>query len=95
MDIGVTKVSSRGQVVLPLDMREGINEGDKFLVFRENDSFILKKADSLSKQFLEDLEFARRADAALDRYERNSGKAMTIDEFKSRKWQKSSSMKNS
>jgi len=41
--IDTTKMSSRGQVVIPLDMREGINEGDKLIVIRKDDEIIIKK----------------------------------------------------
>ena len=44
MQIDTTKMSSRGQVVIPLDMREGINEGDKLIVIRKDDEIILKKS---------------------------------------------------
>lgn len=44
MIIDTTKMSSRGQVVIPLDMREGINEGDKLIVIRKDDEIILKKS---------------------------------------------------
>ncbi len=44
MMIDTTKMSSRGQVVIPLDMREGINEGDKLIVIRKDDEIILKKS---------------------------------------------------
>ncbi len=37
-------MSSRGQVVIPLDLRKGINEGDKLIVIREGDEIILKKS---------------------------------------------------
>ncbi len=43
MQIDVTKMSSRGQVVIPLDIRKGINEGDKLIVIRKGDEIILKK----------------------------------------------------
>ena len=36
-------MSSRGQVVIPLDMRKDIREGDKLIVIRKNDEIILKK----------------------------------------------------
>ena len=39
-------MSSRGQVVIPLDLRKGINEGDKLIVIRKNDEIILKKSIS-------------------------------------------------
>mgnify|MGYP001588749129 FL=1 len=44
MIIDTTKMSSRGQVVIPLDLRKGINEGDKLIVIRKNDEIILKKS---------------------------------------------------
>jgi AbrB family looped-hinge helix DNA binding protein len=44
MVIGTTKMSSRGQVVIPLDLRENIGEGDKLIVIRKGDEIILKKS---------------------------------------------------
>jgi AbrB family looped-hinge helix DNA binding protein len=43
MLIDTTKMSSRGQVVIPVDMREGIKEGDKLIVIRKDNEIILKK----------------------------------------------------
>ena len=59
--IDTTKMSSRGQVVIPSDMRGDIKEGDKLIVIRRNDEIILKKSipesalwseKSLSKSWL-------------------------------------------
>ena len=44
MIIDTTKMSSRGQVVIPLDMREGIKEGDKLIVIKRDNEIILKKS---------------------------------------------------
>ena len=44
MQIDTTKMSSRGQVVIPLDMRKDINEGDKLIVIRKDNEIILKKS---------------------------------------------------
>ena len=44
MIIDTTKMSSRGQVVIPLDMRQDIKEGDKLIVIRRDDEIILKKS---------------------------------------------------
>ena len=43
-------MSSRGQVVIPLDIREqlGLKEGEKFVVLGENDTIILKKVTMTS-----------------------------------------------
>ena len=41
----ITSMSSRGQVVIPLDIREqlGLREGEKFVVVGEGDTVVLKK----------------------------------------------------
>jgi AbrB family looped-hinge helix DNA binding protein len=44
MIIDTTKMSSRGQVVIPLDMRADIQEGQKLIVIRNGDEIILKKS---------------------------------------------------
>ena len=44
MIIDTTKMSSRGQVVIPLDMRGDIKEGDKLIIIRKNDEIILKRS---------------------------------------------------
>ena len=44
MIIDTTKMSSRGQVVIPIDIRKGINEGDRLIVIRKDDEIILKKS---------------------------------------------------
>jgi len=43
--IEVTSMSSRGQVVIPFDIREelGLKEGEKFVVVGEDDTVVLKK----------------------------------------------------
>ena len=37
-------MSSRGQIVIPLDMRKDIREGDKLIIIRKNDEIIIKKS---------------------------------------------------
>ena len=44
MMIDTTKMSSRGQVVIPLDMRKDIKEGDKLIVIRKENEIILKRS---------------------------------------------------
>jgi len=43
MQIDTTKMSSRGQVVIPLEMRKDIQEGDKLIIIRNNDEITIKK----------------------------------------------------
>lgn len=79
--IDITKMSSKGQIVIPQELREDFEEGDKIVVIRNHDQIILKKADKFDKQLKEDLEFARRTEEAYKRIESGKGKRMSIEEF--------------
>jgi len=62
-------MSSKGQIVIPADMREGIDEGDKLVIIRNKNHIILKKEKDFSDRLEEDLEFARRTEEAWKRIE--------------------------
>jgi len=81
MDIAITKMSSKGQVVIPASMRTDLAEGDKLILIRNNDQFIMKKASKLKKNFEEDLIFARRTEEAWKSYERGEFKSMDSKDF--------------
>ena len=81
MDIAITKMISKGQVVIPNDMRKSILEGEKLVIIQNGDQLIIKKVDSLSKNLEEDLEFARRTEEAWRRIEKGEGTRMDFDEF--------------
>lgn len=86
--IDITKMSSKGQVVIPQELRKDIQEGDKLVVIRNKDQIILKKADKFDKNIEEDLEFARRTEEAYKRIEAGEGIEMSFDEFieEMKKW---------
>lgn len=44
VEIEITRMSSRGQVVIPLEMRKDIKEGEKLIVIRNGNEIILKKS---------------------------------------------------
>ena len=50
VDVSIGKVSSRGQVAIPAEMREKMHlkDGEKVLFFLEGDSLMVKKITSLS-----------------------------------------------
>lgn len=81
MNIAITKMSSKGQVVIPSELREDIEEGEKLIIIKNDHQLILKKASELDKQLQEDLEFARRTEEALKRYEQGKFKRMNFDDF--------------
>ena len=68
MQIDTTKMSSRGQVVIPLDMRKDISEGDKLIVIRNGSDIIIKKSIPesalLSSKSLEKTWFNKKEDEA-------------------------------
>lgn len=80
-DISITRMSSKGQIVIPSDMRAGFKEGDKFVVIRSGDRFILKSISDFGESIAEDLRFAERTESALKRYEKGLFKKMSGEEF--------------
>jgi len=48
MEIATTRVSSRGQIVIPVGMRTEFKEGDNLVIFRNGDSLIIKKEKDLA-----------------------------------------------
>ena len=81
MEIALTKMSSKGQIVIPSELREGMKEGEQLIIIKNDHQLILKKASQMEKNLREDLEFAKRTEAAWERYERGEFKTSTAKEF--------------
>ena len=81
MEIAITKMSSKGQVVIPTKMRTDIKEGEKLIIIKGNGQLIMKKATELDKKLEEDLEFARRTEEAYREFERGEFTSMPADKF--------------
>jgi bifunctional DNA-binding transcriptional regulator/antitoxin component of YhaV-PrlF toxin-antitoxin module len=47
MDVAITRMSSKDQIVIPSEMRSGINAGDKILIIQNKGQLIMKKASQL------------------------------------------------
>lgn len=77
VEIDITRLSSKGQIVIPKEMRKGMKEGDKILIIRDKDRIILKKASVMDEQLKEDIEFARRTEEAWKRIE--AGEYISVD----------------
>lgn len=88
VEIDITRLSSKGQIVIPSKMRKGFKEGDKMIIFKDKDSIVLRKASEMDEQFKEDLEFARRTREARKRIEAGEGITMDFDDFleEMKKW---------
>ena len=88
MDVAITRMSSKGQIVIPAEMRADIAEGEKLLLIQNNKQLIMKKASDLDKNMAEDIEFARRTEDAWKRIEAGKGIKMDFDDFleEMKKW---------
>lgn len=75
--IDITRISSKGQIVIPKEMRKGWEEGDKLVVIKNGDQIILKKTKDFNKNIEEDLKFANRTEEAYKRIE--AGEYVSID----------------
>ena len=80
-NIAIIKISSKGQIVIPQEMRDDLKEGDKLVMIKNNEQIILKKADKFSKAFKEDLEFAKRTEDAWKRYEKGKFREVNFEDF--------------
>jgi len=74
IDISITRMSSKGQVVIPKEMRSNIKEGEKLMLIKNDGQIIIKKASDLNKNLKEDLEFAKKTEEAWKRYEKGENK---------------------
>jgi len=43
VNINITRISSKGQIVIPSDMRNDFKEGEELLIIRDEDRIVLKK----------------------------------------------------
>lgn len=81
IDVGVTRMSTKGQIVIPADMRDDFDVGDKLLIIKSEHQLIIKKASKVEKVLEKDLEFAKITGEALKKYENGEFTKMDFDEF--------------
>ena len=81
MDVAITKMSSKGQIVIPAEMRQEIHEGEKLIIIKNDKQLILKKVKDLEKNLADDLIFAKRTEEAWKRYEKGEFKSMESKDF--------------
>ena len=77
----IIRLSSKGQIVIPKTMREGMNEGDEFVNIRSGKRILLERVADFSRKLEDDLEFARQTEEAWKEYERGEFESYTVDEF--------------
>ena len=81
MKIALTKVSSKGQIVIPINMRKDISVGDEVLIIKDQDRFILKKINALTSKLKEDMKFAKPIEKAWKAYEKGEFKSLSASKF--------------
>ena len=81
MEIAITKISSKGQIVIPSNMRKDMSVGEKLLIIKDHDRLIMKKITEVTKKLKEDLDFARRVEKAWKHYEKGKFKSLSADKF--------------
>ena len=81
MDVAITKMSSKGQIVIPAEMRENFKVGEKLLIIKNGAQLIMKRTADLDKNLKDDLIFAKRTEEAWKRYDKGEFKEMDFDKF--------------
>ncbi len=52
----ITKLSTKGQIVIPEKLRVGMDVGEAFVVVKKDNLIVLRKIDGLNKNEMEELE---------------------------------------
>ena len=81
MKIGITRMSSKGQIVIPSDMRNNCPDGKEFLIIKDGDRFILRHLTDFEPALREDIEFAEQTEKALAEYRKGSFTRKSKREF--------------
>jgi len=70
MEIGIIRMSSKGQIVIPASMRRDLDEGEQLVIIRDGRRFILKPLDDLEPALEDDIRFAERTEKAYLEFEK-------------------------
>jgi len=81
VNINLTRMSSKGQIVIPSEMRKDLKEGEELIILKDEDRIILKKVNTLTENMKEDLKFAKRTEEAWESYERGEFISQPADKF--------------
>lgn len=81
MNVALTKMSTKGQIVIPQEMRDCFPAGERVVLMKEGCRVIIKPASELSKDLKEDLEFAKKTEEAYLRHEKGDFEEKEFDDF--------------
>lgn len=81
-------MSSKGQIVIPVELRKDLKVGEQLIVMKSKGRLVLRKATDMDKRLVEDLDFAEKTEEAWKRIDAGEGIEMEFDEFieEMKKW---------
>lgn len=69
MDFAISKMSSKGQIVIPSSLRDDLKPGDEFLIVKQDGRIIMKNMNELAKGLKADFVFAERVEKSWQSYD--------------------------
>ncbi len=81
MEYAIAKVSTKGQIVIPLSLRDDVETGDEFLMIKDEGRIILKSMKSLASSLQDDLVFAEEVEKAWQEYDQGKFVKKTKEDF--------------
>jgi len=81
----ITKLSTKGQIVIPEGIRKGIKEGTAFVVTKQDNLIILKEVEGLTKEEIEEM---KELDKIWEEIDKGECETFTEKEFfeKMKEW---------
>ncbi len=79
--ISTSKISSKGQILIPKKMRSDFSEGQEIVIIQNNNELILKRLKDVEDEIKDDLEFNKRTNQARQKIEDGLFKEMGFDKF--------------
>ncbi|MFH1053932.1 MAG: AbrB/MazE/SpoVT family DNA-binding domain-containing protein [Candidatus Woesearchaeota archaeon] len=70
MEFAIAKVSTKGQIVIPNNLRENIHTGDELLIVKDNERIIMKNMKKIANNLKQDLIFAEKVEEAWKEYDK-------------------------
>jgi len=80
-EIELTKMSSKGQIVIPSNFRKEYKEGEKFVIIKAGKQLIFKRVKDFDENIIKDLEFAQKTEEAWESYARGEFVSTTAGKF--------------
>jgi AbrB family looped-hinge helix DNA binding protein len=81
VEVAITKLSSKGQIVIPSHLRKDFKIGEELLILKKDNQVILQRMKNIDKKFKEELRFALRTEKALIKYEKGEFKKKSAEKF--------------